>query len=60
MRYVLKARMPDLQSRMQLSRLPSTSPAHATLSFVQKRDQWEHKLGTTLSKSLCSGHELSI
>jgi len=59
-RYVLKAHMLDLQHRMQFVRLPSTSPAHATLSFVQKCDQWKHKLETNFARSLCNSDELSI
>lgn len=33
---------------MQLARLPSTSPAYATLSYVHKRDQWREMLGSVI------------
>jgi hypothetical protein len=33
---------------MHLTRLPSTSPAHAALSFMQKRDQWQGMLETLM------------
>lgn len=50
-RYVLKVNQPVAIRHLQLTRLPSTSPANATLSFVQKHDQWKQKLGAELAKS---------
>ncbi len=47
-RYVLKINPSDTIHRIPLTRLPSTSPAHATLSFVKKRDQWRQILGTAI------------
>ncbi len=38
----------DLDS-MQLTRLPSTSPAHATLSFEHKREIWLSTIGPRIS-----------
>lgn len=44
-RYVLRDN--DLNC-LQLFRLPSTSPAHATLTFVHKRDRWHQMLGSVI------------
>lgn len=49
-RYVLKTHMPSLQQRIELTRLPSTSPAHATLSFTQKCEQWRCALESHLQR----------
>lgn len=53
-RYVLKTQLSAQLSaslqRMQLTRLPSTSPAHATLSFTQKCGQWRCALETHLQR----------
>lgn len=57
-RDVLKKDIPGLQ-QMHLTRLPSTSPAHATLSFVQKRDQWQDVLGSKLFMQCCNNSILS-
>jgi double-stranded uracil-DNA glycosylase len=46
-RYVLQKI--DLGS-IQLTRLPSTSPAHATLSFEHKREIWLNALGNQLKE----------
>ncbi len=48
-RYVLKKQMPDLPQRIQLTRLPSTSPAYAKLTFVQKYALWYRMLNESLS-----------
>lgn len=58
-RHVLKNRMPDLQQQIQFTRLPSTSPANATLPFVHKRDKWHQMLAEKLSISRCSSDKLS-
>ncbi len=47
-RYVLKIDQSEAIHRIPLIRLPSTSPAHATLPFVKKRDQWLQILGTAI------------
>ncbi|MDC8444448.1 MAG: DNA-deoxyinosine glycosylase [Nitrosomonas sp.] len=57
-RDVLSKHIPGLQ-QIRLTRLPSTSPAHATLSFVQKRDQWQELLGSKLVLRRCSNSVLS-
>jgi len=56
-KYVMRDNLFDT---LTLIRLPSTSPAHAGLSYGQKRDQWMRKLETKLSGSLCSSDALSI
>ena len=44
-RYFTRYVLPELSARsMRLLRLPSTSPAHAALSFEQKRDTWRAAL----------------
>jgi G:T/U-mismatch repair DNA glycosylase len=55
---VLNKHIADLQ-QMRLTRLPSTSPAHATLSFVQKRDQWQELLESKLVLRCCNNSILS-
>jgi len=57
-RDVLNKHTADLQ-QMRLTRLPSTSPAHATLSFVQKRDQWRELLESKLVLRCCNNSILS-
>lgn len=42
-RYVWPLLQPDFP-RLQLLRMPSTSPAHASLSFEQKLEQWQRLL----------------
>ena len=59
-RHVLKEQMPDLPQRLQLTRLPSTSPAHATLSFAQKCDLWHRMLRERLSVLQHRSDEISI
>ncbi|MES2353448.1 MAG: DNA-deoxyinosine glycosylase [Pseudomonadota bacterium] len=39
-KYVLRA-LPEEMMRLQYQRLPSTSPAHAALSYTQKLAMWE-------------------
>ncbi|GJL75931.1 DNA-deoxyinosine glycosylase [Nitrosomonas sp.] len=46
--YVLNQNVPDSIRSLQLTRLPSTSPANATLSFARKREQWHQLLGVRL------------
>jgi hypoxanthine-DNA glycosylase len=46
-RYVLPT-LPDAVKDMPRVLLPSTSPAHARLSFEQKRDLWRQGLGPWL------------
>jgi double-stranded uracil-DNA glycosylase len=58
-RDVLNKQIADLQ-QMRLTRLPSTSPAHATVSFMQKRDQWLELLGSKLVLRCCNNSILSV
>jgi hypoxanthine-DNA glycosylase len=57
-RDVLNKNIPGLR-QMHLTRLPSTSPAHAMLSFVQKRDQWQERLKSKLVLRHCCNPVLS-
>ena len=57
-RDVLNKNIPGLR-QMHLTRLPSTSPAHAMLSFVQKRDQWRERLKSKLVLRHCCNPVLS-
>lgn len=56
-RYVLQNNIPDT---IPLIRLPSTSPAHATVSFAHKRDKWHQMLAEKLSISQRSSDKLSV
>ncbi|MDR4516369.1 MAG: DNA-deoxyinosine glycosylase [Nitrosomonas sp.] len=56
-RYVLRDTVLDF---VQLFRLPSTSPANATLSFAHKRDKWHQMLMDTLSISQYRSDQLSV
>ncbi len=40
----------ELQSKLRLASLPSTSPAHASLSFDQKLAAWRNIIGQAVSK----------
>jgi len=51
--------LPNLQAQnLQLTRLPSTSPAHATLNFQQKLQSWRIIRSPT-NRNLCSYRKTS-
>ena len=43
-RRVMPALAPDVRTRLSLARMPSTSPAHASMSFEAKRAHWHAAL----------------
>ena len=45
MRHALPALTPALQARLRLLRLPSTSPAHAGMTYAAKLTVWREALG---------------
>ena len=56
-RYVLRE---DMLNKIPLIRLPSTSPANATLSFTSKRDIWHQMLAEKLFILQHSSDKLSV
>lgn len=59
-RYVLKESWASsVLQGVQLTRLPSTSPANATLSFALKCEEWRWMLGSKLTSSNCCSDTLS-
>ncbi|PTN11967.1 DNA-deoxyinosine glycosylase [Nitrosomonas aestuarii] len=59
-RYVLNKDIPDSIRWLQLTRLPSTSPANATLSFARKREQWHQLLSGGLPVPYHSNEKISV
>jgi len=58
-RHVLIQNPAQIIRWLTMTRLPSTSPAHATLSFMQKHDQWRELLGSKLVLRCCNNSMLS-